>query len=174
MAFQEKLKENQKPLNDYVHSVVFHKEDANDIVQNTNKILITKQADYNSDLSFLSWAITIARFQIKAYLSKRKRSREVLDPCDENSLMGEDFLSNTPFSYLIEEERMKIIRKINAILGPKEAVIFDLLSKGYNLAEMREETNLSYGAVNALKRRVINKIKNLISNVKNKNDYDFR
>ena len=174
MSFEEDLKETQKPLKKYVSSVIFNQEDANDIVQNTNKILLNKESSYKEDGNFLSWAITIAKFQIKAYLTKRKRSWEVLSPCDEDFLLGSDFLSDAPLAHLIEDERLEIIKKINNILGVKEAIIFDLLTKDLTIPEMCDKTGLSYGAVSALKRRVITKIKKLIKNIQATSKFDFR
>tara|TARA_Y100000361_G_scaffold152960_1_gene173610 strand:- start:11 stop:523 length:513 start_codon:yes stop_codon:yes gene_type:complete len=170
MSFDNELEDSQSRLKGYVRSVVYNKEDADDIVQNTNAILIKKKPDYDKDKNFFSWAINIAKFQIKAYFTKRKRNRE---DCYEE-LKGLEFLSEVPFANLIHEERMEIIKKLNSSLTTKELTIFDLLTKGLTNPEICAKTGYSYGAVSALKRRVIKKIKKTLKSIKEINKFDYK
>ena len=175
MSFTEKLECLQPTLNRYVSSRILNKEDASDIVQNTNHIAIRKESEYNSNKNFDGWIITIAKFQIKAHLTKLKRANKkgVTVPLNEE-IMGSTWLADVPFSDLIQEERMNLIIEINSCLGRKEAIVFDLLTKGLTIKEMSAKLEFSYGSVSSLKQRTIKKIKKLIKERQGKNRFDFK
>ena len=175
MSFTKKLEGLQPTLNRYVSSRILNKEDASDIVQNTNHIAIKKEAEYDSNKNFDGWIITIAKFQIKAYLTKIKRASKkgVIVPLNEE-IMGSTWLTDVPFSDLIQEERMDLIIEINSHLGRKEAVVFDLLTKGLTIKEISAKLEHPYGSVSSLKARVIKKIKKLIKKRQEGNKFDFK
>jgi RNA polymerase sigma factor (sigma-70 family) len=175
MSFTKKLEHLQPTLNRYVSSRILNKEDANDIVQNTNHIAIRKESEYDSDKNFNGWIITIAKFQIKAYLTKIKRANKkgITVPLDEE-IMGSTWLTDVPFSDLIQEERMNLIIEINSCLGKKESIVFDLLTKGLNTKEISDKLEYPYGSVSSLKVRVIKKIKKLIKERREENKFDFK
>tara|TARA_Y100000310_G_C20167122_1_gene571883 strand:+ start:69 stop:596 length:528 start_codon:yes stop_codon:yes gene_type:complete len=175
MSFTKKLEHLQPTLNRYVSSRILNKEDANDIVQNTNHIAIKKECEYNSNKNFDGWIITIAKFQIKAYLTKIKRANKkgITVPLNEE-IMGSTWLTDVPFSDLIQEERIDLIIKINSCLGRKEAIVFDLLTKGLTVKEISDKLDHSYGSVSSLKVRVIKKIKKLIKERQEENKFDFK
>ena len=175
MSFTKKLEHLQPTLNRYVSSRILNKEDASDIVQNTNQIAIKKEDQYDSKKNFDGWIITIARFQIKAYLTKIKRNKskgEVLELNEE--IMGSTWLSDVPFAHLIEEERLELLKGINSILTEKELIVFDSLTKGLTNPEICDKTGFSYGSTCALKIRLIKKIKKFIKERQEENKYDFK
>jgi len=175
MSFTKKLEHLQPTLNRYVCSRIINKEDASDIVQNTNHIAIRKESEYDSDKNFNGWIITIAKFQIKAYLTKVKRANKkgVTVPLNEE-IMGSEWLVDFPFADLIEKERMDSIIAINTRLSKKEAMVFDLLTKGLTIKEISAKLESPYGSVSSLKARVIVKIKKLIKERRELNKFDFK
>ena len=70
---------SQRRLHAYIFSLVWNPADADDILQETNIVLLKKAAEYDSSRDFLPWAITIARFQALAGLKRRQRLRFVFD-----------------------------------------------------------------------------------------------
>jgi RNA polymerase sigma factor (sigma-70 family) len=175
MCFKTDLEELQPTLNRYVSSRILNKEDASDIVQNTNHIAIRKESECNSNKNFDGWIITIAKFQIKAYLTKIKRANKkgITVPLDEET-MGSTWLSDVPFAHLIEEERMELIKGVNERLSKKESLIFDLLTKGLTAKEISVKLKYPYGTVSSLRVRAIKKIKKLIKERQEQNKYDFK
>ena len=63
----------------YIFSLVWNPADADDILQETNIVLLKKAAEYDTNRKFLPWALTIARFQALAGLKRRQRLRFVFD-----------------------------------------------------------------------------------------------
>jgi len=73
--FSQKLVGIQRPLYSYILSFLPHREDAEDVLQETNLILCKKADEYLPEGNFQSWTYNIARYQIMAYMTKRKRNR---------------------------------------------------------------------------------------------------
>ena len=70
---------SQRKLHAYIFSLVWNPADADDILQETNIVLLKKSAEYDTSRQFLPWAFTIARFQALAGLKRRQRLRFVFD-----------------------------------------------------------------------------------------------
>ncbi len=70
---------SQRKLHAYIFSLVWNPADADDILQETNIVLLKKSAEYDTSRKFLPWAFTIARFQALAGLKRRQRLRLVFD-----------------------------------------------------------------------------------------------
>ena len=73
------LSNSQWKLHAYIFSLVWNPADADDILQETNIVLLKKAAEYDTNRKFLPWALTIARFQALAGLKRRQRLRFVFD-----------------------------------------------------------------------------------------------
>ena len=70
---------SQRKLHAYIFSLVWNPADADDILQETNLVLLKKAAEYDSSRDVLPWALAIARFQTLAGLKRRQRLRFVFD-----------------------------------------------------------------------------------------------
>jgi RNA polymerase sigma-70 factor (ECF subfamily) len=54
-------------------------EGAQDVLQETNVVLLDKASDYDPARPFVPWAMTFARFQVLAWRKRQSRDRLVLD-----------------------------------------------------------------------------------------------
>lgn len=70
---------NQNRLFAFVLSLVGNREQANDVLQQTNLVLWEKLDDYEPGTNFMAWAFQIARYQVMAYRQKQGRDRHVFD-----------------------------------------------------------------------------------------------
>ena len=59
----------------YILSLVLDKERANDLLQQTNLVLLQKEADYKSGTNFDAWAYRIAYYEVLADRRDRHRDR---------------------------------------------------------------------------------------------------
>jgi len=74
--FNQLLSEIQFPLFKFIFSLIAHKEDAEDILQKTNLILCKKQNEFDPKKgSFKGWAFRIARFQVLAHQTVKRRNK---------------------------------------------------------------------------------------------------
>ena len=88
--FNLELSEIQGRLFAFIFSAVFNKDDASDILQETNLILCKKQNEFDPNLGELShWAFAICRYQIMAFKTKKGRSKLVLSNELTESILDE-------------------------------------------------------------------------------------
>ena len=64
----------------YVSASVWSYQDAEDIVQQVAQVCAAKITQFDTNRSFLSWALGIARNEVLRYYRKQDTSREVLSP----------------------------------------------------------------------------------------------
>ena len=73
--FMSLLTANYYLLHSFILSLVPNKTDAEDILQNTFMYLWEHFGDFQPGTSFISWAITIAKFQVLTYRKTKTRSK---------------------------------------------------------------------------------------------------
>jgi threonine dehydratase len=87
---------SQRRLHAYIFSLVWNPADADDILQETNIVLLKKAAEYDTNRDFLPWALTIARFQalagLKRWVSEHGVSGETLVAIDSGANVNFDRL----------------------------------------------------------------------------------
>jgi RNA polymerase sigma-70 factor (ECF subfamily) len=69
----------QRRLYAYVLSIVFDKDRAREIVQNTNLVLLQKKSEFELGTSFGAWACRVAFYEILADRRRTQRSRNIFD-----------------------------------------------------------------------------------------------
>ena len=66
--FVEHLTDQQRDLYAYIMTLLPRVQDADEVLQETNRILWTKRADFREGTSFRAWACRIAHYQVLACL----------------------------------------------------------------------------------------------------------
>jgi RNA polymerase sigma factor (sigma-70 family) len=175
-SYQSQLEEVQPLLHSFIKGRIRNQSDVFDIVQESNKVLINKEEDYNSDRSFKGWALGIAKWQILAYFKRQKRA-VCTSSLDENvygsasscTWVNPQWLADVPFSSLIKKERFELIKNLNHILSNRQKQVFNLLIEDFSHQEIADKMETSKVNVQVLKARLIKRIRNFISNNKNEN-----
>ena len=72
--FIELLTPSYYKIHSFILSLVANKDDAEDILQATIAYMWEHFEDFEQGTKFLSWAFTIAKFQVLTYRKKKKRS----------------------------------------------------------------------------------------------------
>ena len=168
MNYEFKLNEFQPLLNKFVKSKIYCSFNADDIVQETNKILINKEAYYDDCKPFSNWAITIAKFQIKKFLSSRRRSSSNTVSYDEffNELLscGSEV---SPFEVLASKEKEEIflglISSAKLKMSKNESKVISLTISNFNNKQISKILKLTDSNVSVSKYRGIKKIKEVLS-----------
>ncbi len=71
--FAQLLAANQDVLLWFIKALLPGSPDVDDILQNTNLVLWRKQESFRAGTSFLKWARAVARWEVRAWLSKARR-----------------------------------------------------------------------------------------------------
>lgn len=77
--FVERLTEAQSALYGAIHTLLGGNPNVADVLQETNRVLWRKAADYDPSRPFLPWALAIARFEVLAHRKRQSRDRLVFD-----------------------------------------------------------------------------------------------
>lgn len=173
MCFKTDLEDLQPTLKKYVSKRIINRADAKDIIQNTNVIALKKESDFDSNKNFNGWIITIAKFQIKAYLKSLQRNK--VDSVEDyllEKMKSSGFLSDVPFANLIKKERENIIEQIRQEFTLSQGIVFCHLSNGLTTEEIVKETGFNAVKVYGLKRRVVQKIKSFLKEEREENEYN--
>ena len=67
----------QRVLHAFILKLVPRLSDADDILQETNLVLWSKQAEFTPETNFRAWAFRIARYQVMAYRKRQSLNRLV-------------------------------------------------------------------------------------------------
>lgn len=77
--FLAALVDAQRGLYIYVLRLLPNANDANDVLQEANLVMLRKQAEFQPGTDFLAWAATIAHYQVLSFRLKMHRERLVFD-----------------------------------------------------------------------------------------------
>lgn len=153
------LTRHQRQLHAYVFSLVWNPADADDILQETNVVLLRKAAEFDSSRDFLPWALAIARFQALAGLKRRRRLRFVFD--DKLAMFLADEASRE--DPVIEARRMALATCLQKL----PAAHRDLLIRRYEpnavVGEMAAALGLTLKALSDRLRRIREKLLDCIT-----------
>lgn len=149
-AFVRALTECQGALRGYCEAALGRGEDAKDAWQRTNLTLWRKAGDWQSGTRFLSWALSVARFEVLAVIRDRQRERVVFDS-DVSELMADAALEHAERSHPQREALHLCLGK----LPPRQR---EMLSAHYlsgtPLAEVAQTSGMGLSAVKVMLLRV--------------------
>jgi len=84
------ITENQQRIYGYIHSLCGDRSASWDILQETNLVIWRKRDEYEPGSRFVSWAMSIARFQVLAHLRDRAREPYQIMTPDLLDVFGEE------------------------------------------------------------------------------------
>ena len=71
--------QHQRPIFSYIYTLVPDRHDAQDLLQETNLVIVEKFDEFTDGTDFLAWACRIAWWRIRAARQKFARSKVVFD-----------------------------------------------------------------------------------------------
>lgn len=153
--FIQLLTTNQSRVYAYILSLVFDRDQANDVLQQTNAILWEKAEAFELGTNFIAWSFRIAYFQVLAHRKKIQRDRLVFDDNLIRDLAEVSGQYDETF-----ERRQKLMRNCLEGLNDRQRdLIRRRYSVGANVAKIATEVDFS---VNAIKQALFRARRNLI------------
>jgi len=119
--FLQLLMHNDKCIYAYILSLVANSNDADDIMQETSAVMWRKFSHFHHGMNFVSWALTIARYQVLSYYKKRKRSKIIFS----NELMDSITVEVERKSPEIDD-RLKALKKCINKLNHRDQTLLKL------------------------------------------------
>ena len=143
------LTQVQQRLLSYIYRRVANREQAQEVLQQTNLVLCRKADDFELGTNFNAWAVTVARYQI---LSHRKNvARERLVFSDEVFSVVDDRGEES----LFHEERKRILRFCYGKLSQVNQELMKLrYQDGLSFQQVADELNKQISAVKVQVHRI--------------------
>jgi RNA polymerase sigma-70 factor (ECF subfamily) len=162
--FSELVQRYQNKIFAYVYKIVNHKEEAEDIVQETFIKVYKNLNSFEADRKFSSWLYRISHNETINYLKKNKKGTEVYYEGDEylfNTLKSEKNL----IKELMIVEDLDLVKKALAELPLKykEVIILKYLEER-SYEEIAQILHKPMATVGTLINRAKNQLKNLLNN----------
>ena len=164
MCYNTELQNVQPQISKFIRSRVYNPNDASDVIQNTNIVLLNKRDDFDEGKPFTPWAMRIASFQIKAFLSKVKRNK--IELYDEEWKMDEVYYEE---AFCNTKERIKYLKEIQKQIGVgrkkltgREDEVLSLTLEGHRLVDISAKLNIKSAHACVYRQRAILKIKDFI------------
>ena len=145
----------QNKLHAYILSLLANPAAAQDVLQETNLVLIRKADDFRDGANFDSWAYSTARFQILAHLRDRKRDRLVLHETFAEKL--------APAAEVMAEETEVRIQLLGGCVEQLADEHKALLHKRYGKEVSITSLAKDYGKTASAMKQMLYRIRNLLA-----------
>lgn len=145
----------QNRLHAYILSLLADPVAAQDVLQETNLVLIRKADDFQIDASFESWAYNTARFQVLAHLRDRKRDRLVLHEAFAEKL--------APVAEVMAEETERRVQLLGGCVERLSDEHKSLLHKRYGKETAIATLAEAHGKTASAMKQMLYRIRNLLA-----------
>jgi RNA polymerase sigma-70 factor (ECF subfamily) len=134
----------QARLRGLIQCLVFETVDVEDILQDTNMVILRKVAEFDPETDFWAWASSVARFEVMSYVKKKARTRLVFNP-ELMELLADDALTA---SHDADDPRRQILRTcINKLPSSQQQLLQMRYSDEANVQTVAEAVARPVGSV---------------------------
>ena len=169
--YLQKISLIKTPIVRYCKSRIFNQSDAADVAQNVFAILSQKKLSYDKSKSFYGWAFSICRFQIMAFLTKNKRSKENVsyDSICYSFLLSDELCPlNQVLKLELKKERDLFMQNKIRFLPDRQKHFMLHSLEGKSKNQIMSLMNISSNNYHAIKLRSIRSLKLIFENESNK------
>jgi RNA polymerase sigma-70 factor (ECF subfamily) len=149
--FVQELTNGQRGLYSYILSLVPSPAEADDILQESNLVLLRKASDFEPGSNFFSWACRIAYFEVLTHYRKRRRSQHPLGAEDILEFVAQEACEQ------IEEfdERLSALRGcLQRLNDRKRQLLKRFYFDGCSMAQIAVERTQSEGVIKVTVHRI--------------------
>lgn len=148
--FTERLVRAQHDLNAFVFSLLpFNPDSVQEVVQETNLALLAARAKYDPARPFMPWALSFAKYQVKAFLRDRNRER-ILYSSDLIDRIAEVYADSRPQPGQIDEQE-DILRHLDIcrkrLREPERALLALFYEQRLPVNQMSREVGMKPGSI---------------------------
>jgi RNA polymerase sigma-70 factor, ECF subfamily len=152
----------QPRLYAFVLSLTGNTDEADDVLQNTNVVLLQKQAAFRSDANFGAWAMQIAYLEVKRHRQGNARAKRRFDDVLlEHLAAGASTIADEPGNDL------QALRECMRRLSPLEREMLAFRYGGNPLRVIAEKLGRSVGSVSQTLYRIRGKLDECIQTALN-------
>lgn len=142
-AFVQHFSANARRIHAYIYTLLPRWSDADDVFQETSRVLWEKFGDFTLDTDFFVWAREVARYQVLAFRQRQARSRIVF---------SDEFLevvaaATAEHSERLEAEQRALTECIEKLKGSQKKLVLLRFSVGSTTKSVAAQLGMSIAAV---------------------------
>lgn len=149
--FVQLFARNEAGIRAFVWSLLPVAHHTDEVVQETSLVLWRKFSDYQTGTDFLSWALTIARFEVLKYRRNLARDRHVFDP-EVLAMLADEAAAETG---RLAQERGALADCVERLPAKQRELIRASYAQGVTICQVAEKLGRSatslYKALNRIR-----------------------
>ncbi len=154
-AFVANLTLHQGALYSYLNSLLPGDSEVTDILQRANLVLWQKRSEFEPESNFRAWALAVAYWEARAWMTERKRKGWLIFDQDLAQSIMERYVSETPGHGRDSRAVLKALNFCLAKLSERDRlVIFQYYQQGKSLAQSSVAIGRSPGALKVALHRI--------------------
>ena len=150
IEFISRVTRAQRPLYAFLLTLLRQPADAEDVLQETNIVLLKKAGQFDDRLDFIPWAMQFAKFQALAFLKRQKRVPLAFDESLLIVLADEAIAEEAE----IDPRRQALNRCIQKLSEQQRKWIRQRYETGGSVNAMAQQTGRTPKAMSELLRRI--------------------
>ena len=156
--FVRNLTNCQPSLYAFILSLLPNRDDANDVLQDTNLVMWRRSGEFNAGTNFLGWAYKIARYKVLSHHRDRHRSRHIFD----DGLLAQ--LADEAEGRMSELSGMASALDdcVAALPAPQRDLVVERYAPGASVQEMAARLGQSAAAVSVTLSRIRHTLLNCV------------
>lgn len=141
--FYQLLAQHQTRLRGFVRCLLFQTAEVEDVLQETNLVLLRKSDSFELGTNFWAWASTVARYEVLSYLGKQGRKRQLFSTelLNEIAVVAEERLED------VDGRRAALETCFQQLTPSKRQLLEMRYSLGQSIPAISEATNRPEGSI---------------------------
>lgn len=161
VAFQNLLREYQRPLYNHIRNIVLNHDDSDDVLQNTFIKVFRYLKDFKGDSKLFSWMYRIATNEAITFINQKAKRNGTTSQALQNKLVD-----NLKADVYFDGNEIQLkLQKAVALLPQKQQLVFKMkYYEDLKYEEISEILGTSIGALKASYHHAVKKIENFVKN----------
>ena len=134
-SFVQLLIDSQGALHGLLFAILADNQEADEVLQETNTVILKKRTDFTEGTNFRAWVFQIARLQAKAHCKRNLRNRLQFDDDLINLLVDEAAQRNPDPS-----DHLQALRQCVSLLSPSQRDLIDSRYSGQSVKSLADLT----------------------------------
>jgi RNA polymerase sigma factor (sigma-70 family) len=158
-AFQQLLKDYQKPLYNHIRNIVLNHEDTDDVLQNTFVKVFQHLKNFKGESKLFSWMYRIATNEALTFLNQKAKTNEITSETLQNKA-----IDNLKSDVYFDGNEMQLkLQKAIATLPEKQQLVFKMkYFEDLKYEAISEILGTSVGALKASYHHAVKKIETYV------------
>ena len=157
-AYMQHVIDWQPRLYGFVLSLVGNRDEADDVLQNVNVVLLRKQSTFQPESNFGGWAMQIAYLEVQSHRKRNSRARQRLSDVAVEILAETARQDNSAMGHGGWEAHRGALRQCLDLVPDRQRQLLELRYGGQSVESLSDQLGRSIGSISQTLYRVRNRL----------------